>query len=116
MRRGEVWTVAAAGDDAGKPRPAVVLQDDAFAATASVTLCAFTPDPLDAPFLRVLVEPGGSNGLHQPSRLMVDKITTVPRTRLGQKIGELGEDDMARLNRAAIVFLGLAGNGRQGGG
>lgn len=110
MRRGEIWTVAAAGDYPGKPRPAVVVQDDAFAATASVTICAFTSDPLDAPFLRHLVEPDDQNGLRQPSRLMVDKITTVPRTRLGQKIGQLDEDDLSRLSRAAIVFLGLAGS------
>ncbi|MFM9861721.1 type II toxin-antitoxin system PemK/MazF family toxin [Pseudoxanthobacter sp. M-2] len=111
MRRGEIWTVAAAGDYTGKPRPAVVLQDDAFAATASVTICAFTSDPLDAPFLRLLVEPDDRNGLRQPSRLMVDKITTVPRARLGQKIGQLDADDLSRLSQAAIVFLGLAGTG-----
>jgi mRNA interferase MazF len=112
MRRGEIWTVAAAGDYTGKPHPAVLLQDDAFAATASVTICAFTSDPIDVPFLRILVEPNERNGLHQPSRLMVDKITTVPRARLGQKIGQLDEDDLSRLSRAAIVFLGLAGNNR----
>jgi mRNA interferase MazF len=112
MRRGEIWTVAGGGDYTGKPRPAVILQDDAFEATASVTICAFTSDTLDVPMFRLLVEPDDHNGLRQPSRLMVDKITTVPRTRLGQRIGRLDDDDLARLSRAAIVFLGLAGTGR----
>ena len=112
MRRGEIWTVAAAGDYTGKPRPAVVLQDDAFEATASVTVCVFTSDPVDAPILRLLVEPDDRNGLRRPSRLMVDKITTVPRTRLGRKIGQLDEEDLSRLSQATIVFLGLAGSGR----
>ena len=39
---------------------------------------------------------------------MVDKITTVPRSKLGERIGHLPEDDMARLARSIVVFLGLA--------
>lgn len=109
MKRGEVWTASAGRDYAGKPRPVVVVQDDAFAATASVTICAFTTDPTEAPLFRLLVEPDGSNGLNEPSRLMADKVVTVPRTKLGRRIGQLAEADMARLNRAMVVFLGLAG-------
>lgn len=109
MRRGEVWTASGGPGYAGKPRPVVIVQDDAFAATASVTLCAFTTDPTEAPLFRVEIAPTGANGLRTPSRLMVDKITTVPRTRLGERIGVLADEDMLRLNRAILVFLGLAG-------
>lgn len=105
MKRGEVRTVSAAGF-AGKPRPAVVVQGDAFDATASVTICAFTIDETDAPLLRLLVEPSEANGLREPSRLMVDKMVTVSRDKLCRRIGRLADDDVGRLDRALMVFRG----------
>lgn len=107
MRRGEVWTVSGGGY-AGKPRPAVIVQDDAFEETDSITLCAFTSDLIDAPLIRLPVAPSPANGLKEPSHIMIDKITTVPKARLGHRIGRLPEEDLLRLNRAIVVFLGLA--------
>lgn len=109
MKRGEVWTVAGAGDYGGKPRPVVIVQDDRFDPTASATVCAFTSDPTNAPLIRLLVEPDAQNGLNVISWLMVDKITTVPKSKLGARIGRLADQDMMRLNRAMLIFLGLAG-------
>ncbi len=108
MKRGEVWTVAGGSDSTGKPRPAVILQDDRFDATTSVTLCAFTTVTIDAPLLRLSVEPSPTNGLREASQLMVDKVVTVPRTRLRSRLGRLDDEDSLRLNRALLVFLGLA--------
>ena len=108
MRRGEVWTVAGGGGYAAKPRPALILQDDRFDATASITICAFTTDPADAPLFRLPAEPNERNGLHAPCRLMVDKVTTVPKARLHTRLGRLDDEDVVRLNRAVAVFLGLA--------
>jgi mRNA interferase MazF len=107
MRRGEIWTVSGSGDYASKPRPAVILQDDNFDATNSITICAFTTDPTDAPLFRLSVEPNEGNGLRVTCRLMVDKITTVAKSKLGSPIGRLDDDDIVRLNQAVIVFLGL---------
>ena len=109
LRRGGLWTVAGGPEYAGKPRPAVVLQDDAFDATASVTVCPLTTHVIDAPLLRLSVEPSDENGLRAASQLMVDRITTVPRTKLRRHIGDLSDEDLVRLNRAVLVFLGLAG-------
>jgi mRNA interferase MazF len=114
LRRGEIWTVAGGADYAGKPRPAVIVQDDEFDATRSVTICLFTTDPTDAPLFRLRVEPNERNGLHAASSLMVDKLTTVPRERLGARIGRLDVEDVVRLNQALLVFLGLARSPRQG--
>jgi mRNA interferase MazF len=108
MKRGEIWTVAGGKYYAGKPRPVVILQDDRFDTTDSVTVCAFTTDPTDAPLFRIVVEPNQSNGLRTVCRLMADKITTVPKSRIGAPIGRLADDDMVRLNRAVLVFLGIA--------
>lgn len=107
MRRAEIWTVSRGGDYTGKPRPSVIVQDDHFD-TDSVTLCPFTSDPTDAPLFRLLIEPDQGNGLDTPSRIMVDKVTTVRRSKLGGKIGVLGDADILRLNRALVVFLGIA--------
>lgn len=112
MRRGEIWTVAGGAGYAGKPRPAVIVQDDAFDATASVTICAFTTDPTEAALFRLPVEPSEENRLSARSSLMVDKLTTVPKRKVGSLVGRLGDEDVVRLNRAMMVFLGLAGASR----
>ena len=110
MRRSEVWTAAAGTGYTGKPRPVVIVQDDRFDATDSVTVCAFTTDPTEAPLIRLPVVPDEQNGLREASSLMVDKITTVPRSKLGERVGRLGDQDMIRLGRAVVVFFGLAGD------
>lgn len=108
MKRGEIWTVAGGKDYAGKPSPAVILQDDRFDMTDSITVCAFTTDPTDAPLFRLAVEPTQTNGLRAVCRLMVDKITTVPKSKVGARLGRLADEDVVRLNRAILVFLGIA--------
>jgi mRNA interferase MazF len=109
VTRGEIWTAAAGSGYAGKPRPVAIIQDDRFDATNSITVCAFTTDPTEAPLIRLRVEPNTLNGLREPSCLMVDKITTVPRSKLRERVGRLADEDLVRLDRAVVVFLGLAG-------
>jgi mRNA interferase MazF len=108
MKRGDIWTMAGGPGYASKPRPAVIIQDDGFAGTLSIAVCPLTSEPIDAPILRIQVEPTPENGLRDLSRLMVDKVITVPKSRLGQCIGRLADDDLMRLNRSLLVFLGLA--------
>lgn len=112
MKRGEVWTVAGGGDYAGKPRPVVIVQDDRFDATDSITVCAFTSSETDAPLFRVLIAASAASGLRLDSRLMVDKITTVPKAKLGKRVGRLDDADIGRLNQAMLAFLGLAASPR----
>ncbi len=112
MKRGEIWTAAGGKDYASKPRPVVVVQDDSFDATDSITICAFTTDETDAPLFRLSVQPNERNGLRAPCRLMVDKITTVPKTKVGARVGRLDDEDILRLNQAVLVFLGLAVSSR----
>lgn len=114
MRRGDIWTIAGGKDYAGKPRPAVIVQDDSFDGTDSITICTFTTDETEAPLFRLPVEPNERNGLRSPCRLMVDKITTIPKSRAGARVGRLGDEDILRLNQAVLVFLGLAISPRAG--
>lgn len=108
VRRGDIYTAAARGANSAKPRPVVVVQDDRFDATASVTVVPFTTSDVEAPLLRIPVQPSDSTGLTQFSRLMVDKVTTVSRASLGDFIGRLSDAESIQLNRALVVFLGLA--------
>jgi mRNA interferase MazF len=112
MRRGEIWTIAGGKDYAGKPRPVVILQDDRFDATASITLCGLATDPTAAPLFRLSIEPNPRNGLRTACRLMADKISTMPKSKIGSLVGRLDDEDVLRLNRAVLVFLGLAGAAR----
>lgn len=108
MKRGEVWTAAGARNYTAKARPILVVQDDQFDATDSITVCPFTTDPTEAVLFRLPVLPDESNGLRLESRIMVDKITTMPRSRIGTRLGRLSDEDLVRLNRAIVVFLGIA--------
>jgi mRNA interferase MazF len=112
MRRGEVWTAAGGKDYAGKPRPIAIVQDDFFDSTDSITVCPITSDPTDIPLFRIALEPADSNGLRIASRIMIDKITTMPKSKLGARIGRLDDEDIVRLNRAILAFLGLASKPR----
>ncbi len=85
----------------------MIVQDDRFD-TDSVTICPFTTDSTDAPLFRLEVQPTPSNGLQATSRLMVDKLTTVSRLKVWTRIGVLDDLDLTRLNRAVLVFLGIA--------
>ena len=109
MNRGEIWTVAGGAAYAGKPRPAVIIQDDRFDANDSVVVCPITSDPTKAPSFRIPVSPDDQNGLRQRCSLMVDKLTAVPRARLGRRVGRLGAGERTLLDRALVVFLGLGG-------
>lgn len=108
MRRGELWTAAGGKHYAGKPRPVLVVQDDRFDATDSITICPLTSDPTEIPLLRIQLDPRSSTGLTQPSSIMVDKLTTMRRSKLGEHIGQIPDTDMLALSRALVVFLGLA--------
>ena len=108
MKRGELWTAAGGGDYTGKPRPVVIVQDDRFSGSNSVTVCALTSDLTEAPLFRVSLAPAPENGLHAECRVMVDKITTLRRSRLTRRIGSVAAIDMRRIERSILVYLGIA--------
>jgi mRNA interferase MazF len=109
MRRGDLVTVAAPGDY-GKPRPAVVIQGDVInqADPDSVILALMTGTLRDAPLLRLTVDPTSANGLHKPSQVMVDKLVTVRREKVGNTIGRLSDSELLELNRLLALIVGLA--------
>jgi mRNA interferase MazF len=106
VRRADIVTVAG-GVYGDKPRPALVLQDDRFDATDSLTVCPFTTTEVDAPLLRVPVAANGANGLGQDSYLMVDKVTTVRRSNARTVLGRLEATTLVEFERRLLVFLGF---------
>lgn len=109
MKRGDIYVAAARGAYTGKPRPIVIVQDERFDSTASVTVCPLTTNPVEAPLIRIPIKPTARTGIQHPSQIMVDKITTIPRTNVRDYLGQLADTDIVRLDRALLVFLGLAG-------
>ena len=107
MRRGELVTVAMPGDF-GKPRPALVIQGDQFEHTGTVTVLLVSGTLVDAPLIRLTVQPTPANGLHKPSQVMVDKAMSVKRDRLGSTFGRLDDETMLSVTRTLAVFLGIA--------
>ena len=107
MRRGDFVTVALQGDF-GKPRPALVIQSDRFDALPTATVLPVTSSLIDAPLLRITVEPDERNGLTRPSQIMIDKVVTVRRDKLGETFGHASDELLLAANRALTVFLGIA--------
>lgn len=99
-------TVALQGDF-GKPRPALVIQADWFADHGSVTLLPVTSTLVDAPLLRIALQPDADNGLQKPSQIMVDKTMTVQRERIGPAFGQIDADTLVQVERCLAVFLGI---------
>ena len=107
MNRGDFVTIAMQGDF-GKPRPALVIQSDQFGGHATVTVLLVSSALVNAPLLRVTVDPGEKNGLQKTSQVMVDKAMTVKRDKLGTSFGVAGDEVMLEVGRCLAVFLGIA--------
>lgn len=107
MQRGDLVTVAVQGDY-GKPRPALVIQSDAFSTHSSVTILPITSSIVDAPLLRVTLEPQATNGLKRRSQVMVDKILTTKKEKLGPPFGKIDQNRLIEIERCLAIFLGIA--------
>ena len=107
MKRGELWTAAGGSDFLSKPRPVLIVHSDEHASVDSSTVCLLSSEVSEASVIRPQIEPSGENGLLVRSVVRGDTITTVSSTRLGRRIGRVSTNDMARVERAMIHFLGL---------
>ena len=109
MNRGDIWTVAG-GVSAARPRPAVIVQDDLFDVTSSVTVAPMTSTLLDAPLMRIRIYGGNGrlSGLDRDSDVMIDKLTTVRRSSVDTRVGRLTAEQLVEVERAMMAFLGLA--------
>jgi mRNA interferase MazF len=108
MKRGDLVTIAVSGDY-GKPRSALVVQADVFAALPSITVLQPTGEIHDEHLVHITVQPSADNGLHKPSQVMIDQAVTVPHTKVGPVFGRLDNAGMLAVGRALMSFLGLNG-------
>lgn len=107
MKRGDIVMAAPPGNY-GKPRPVLVVQADAYRALPSVTVLPLTSHLECAPLIRLAIEPSAENGLQKPSQVMIDKAVTLPRSRVGQRIGQADPGTLQAVNVALARFLGLS--------
>ncbi len=108
VQRGDLVTIVAPGDY-GKPRPALVVQADAFILLPSVIVLLLTSRITGRELLRITVPGNGESGLHRPSDIMIDKLLTLPRTKIGERIGRLDAATMRAVDLALARILGFAG-------
>ena len=104
--RGDLVTIAMQGDY-GKPRPALVIQSDQFDELASVTVLPVTGTLVAAPLLRITVQPSQRNSLQKPSQVMIDKVLTVKRDKVGAVFGHIEPETLIEVERCLAVFLGI---------
>ena len=109
MKRGEIWTASGAPGYGGKPRPALIVQSDDLADTESVITCGFTTQTDDERYFRPQIQPSPANGLGHISYVMTEKLTAIPREKLGKRVGALAVDDMEAVEQALQLVLGFAG-------
>jgi mRNA interferase MazF len=107
MKRGDLVIVALAGDY-GKPRPALIIQSDAFADHPSVTVLLLTSDVINSPRTRISVPPNSATGLSKLSQVMIDKAMTLPRAKIGKTIGRVDQDILNQVTNALAKFLEFA--------
>ena len=108
LKRGDIVTIAAPGDY-GKLRPALIVQADVFNDIhASIAVAPLTNTIIDAPLFRITLDPCRQNGLSRVSQIMVDKILTLPREKIGKRVGHVGNTLMVRVGRALSVWLGMS--------
>ena len=106
MKRGDFVTIALQSDF-GKPRPALVIQSDQFRQHGSVTILPLSSLKIDAPLLRISVEPNAENGLQLASQIMIDKLMTVRPEKLGPAFGQIDANKLVEVERCLAVFLGI---------
>lgn len=105
-RRGEVWWVAfdpSVGGEIQKTRPAVVVSNNA----ANTALNRVIVVPLTSQTAKVY--PGEAmvtlNG--EPRKAMADQLTTASKRRMRSKLGELSGPDVAAVESAILLQLGI---------
>jgi mRNA interferase MazF len=108
LKRGEIWTISGGADFTGKPRRAVIVQSDDFDSTRSIAVCPLTSVPVSTVYARFVILASDATGLRVDSQVMVDKISTIPKSKVGRRLGRLRSDDITRLNQRLALFLGLA--------
>jgi mRNA interferase MazF len=109
VKRGEIWTVSGAPGYGSKPRPALIVQSDVLTETESLLTCGLTTLPDSERYFRPGIEPTQDNGLDRFSHVMTEKLTAIPRSKLGERIGALSEKDMEQVEMAMLFALGFAG-------
>jgi len=96
--------VALSGDY-GKPRPALIIQSDVFSKLPSLTVLPITSTLFDMPLLRLTILPDDANGLRRTSQIMIDRVASLPRAKVGRLIGRIDAKLVEEAYRALIRFL-----------
>jgi mRNA interferase MazF len=108
MKRGDIVLVRQKHTPASKPRPCLLIQNDAsLEASRKIIVCPLTSKLRGVAARRPLISPAPVNGLREPSEVQVDWIFTAPRIYVGVVIGSIGEAEMHAVDEALRRWLDL---------
>jgi len=106
IERCEVYWVnfdPSAGGETRKTRPGIIVSNNA----ANLALNRVQVVPITSKTARVFRAEAIVRLRGEERKAMGDQLTTVSKERLGKKLGVLGAEDMARVEAAIAVQLGL---------
>lgn len=108
MHRGEIWTAAGREKFSNKPARVLIVQREiSIPVHQSIIVCRITSNIAVLPFMRLRLQPSGSNGLLVESDVMADKILTLRKSDLAKKLGNISQDELERLDELLLFWIGL---------
>ena len=106
MKRFDIYTTTG-GTYSTKPRPAVIIQALAFDDFDSLTVIPMTTIEVNSDF-RIRIEPSEENNLGKTGFVMIDKLTTIKKSGLGEYIGHIEDKYIDGIENALLKFIGIA--------
>jgi len=105
MKRFDIYTTTG-GTYSTKPRPAVIIQALAFDDFDSLTVIPMTTIEVNSDF-RIKIEPSKENNLEKTGFVMIDKLTTIKKSGLGEYIGHIEDKYIDEIENALLKFIGI---------
>lgn len=111
MRRGEIYLAnlnPVIGSEQGGTRPVLVIQNDVGNRYSPTTIVAAITSRIRKAKLPTHVEISGARyHLDRDSVILLEQIRTIDKLRLKERVAELDEESMAKVNEALSISLGL---------
>ena len=112
IKRGELYYAdlsPVVGSEQGGVRPVLVDQNDVGNKYSPTVIAAAVTSKINKAKLPTHIElPTGSYGLAKDSVILLEQIRTLDKRRLKERIGELNETTMTRVDKAILISLGFS--------
>ena len=111
VKRGELYYAdlsPVVGSEQGGVRPVLIVQNDVGNKYSPTVIAAAVTSKINKAKLPTHIElPKSDYGLVKDSVILLEQIRTLDKRRLKERIGELNENTMHRVDRAILISLGF---------